>query len=336
MNNELEIMGKGIVHYVDSEFIYASYKNQIFKSEDDGGSWQLVCKIPISFWQSVFGFFILLRRIFRLQIFHVLPISNGVLIVGYKKIVKHVFQVNESQNTISSIVGSRPLTICQDCNGVIYYGEYRSNKERAPVNIYASKDEGASWQIVYSMSGVRHIHGVFNDAYTDSIWVTTGDSDAESALWVTKNGFKSLEKVVFGSQQTRAVQLLFSKDYIYFGSDTPLEQNYLYRFHREALEVKRLQKVEGSIFFGVKIREQLCFSTVVEPSFVNTSKNIVIWQSVDGKKWKQIAVFKKDFLPTKIFQYGQVFFPIIKSVSDYLWFTPFATNKHNRIMRMKL
>lgn len=144
-------------------------------------------------------------------------------------------------------------------NAEVYYGEYRSNSEREPVHIWSLEKDGRKWKSVWHFENIRHVHGVFHDPYTDSIWVTTGDMDQEAGIWRTDDRFISLCRVVGGSQQLRAVQLLFNKDYVYFGSDTPDEKNFIYRMDREGKNLENLTPVGSSVFYGCKVGKKLFF-----------------------------------------------------------------------------
>src|SRR5699024_2171395 len=141
------------------------------------------------------------------------------------------------------------------------------------------------------MTGIRHIHGIYQDPYTERVWITSGDNDDEAALYRTDVKFDHLEKVLFGSQQTRAIRLLFTPQYIYFGSDAPNELNYIYRMHRETKKVDQLMQVGSSVFHGCKVGDWLFFSTAVEPSEINTTKYSEIWASPNGDDWKCILRF---------------------------------------------
>ena len=103
--------------------------------------------------------------------------------------------------------GSRPLSLCQDKIGTIYFGEYFSNIDKKPVNIYKSNDNGISWSIAYTFKAneINHIHGIFIDKYSDKVWFVTGDRDQECIIGFTRNGFKSIKIVFRGGQNIEHV-----------------------------------------------------------------------------------------------------------------------------------
>ena len=74
---------------------------------------------------------------------------------------------------------------------------------------------------------------VFTKIHTQKIWLTSGDLDEESAICTVDKSFGKINKEISGSQQTRAIKLLFDENYIYFGSDTPEELNHIYRFNKK-------------------------------------------------------------------------------------------------------
>jgi hypothetical protein len=281
----------------------------------------------------------LVMRLLRLGVHALCQVADGVLVMGTRhKVIRYDPAARRFSHSFDIPNGRRFLFLSiGPCND-LHFGEYFGNEERETVHIYRSADGGCKFEVVrtFTAKGIRHIHGVFHDPYTGALWVTTGDTDQESGIWVTEDGFRTFERVLGGSQQTRAIQLLFTQQHVYFGSDTPLERNYIYRLEKKSGRVERLQEVESSVFWGCKVNEFLFFSTTVEPSAVNTSRHAWIWGSKDGGRWKKIVGFHKDIWPMKLFQYGQIFFPSGENNTGYLFFTPFATEKHYTIQRLKV
>lgn len=183
------------------------------------------------------------------------------------------------------------------------------------------------------MNGVRHVHGIFVDPYSSNLWVTTGDENDESAIWRSTDGFRTVERIISGSQQTRVVGLLFTKDHIYFGSDSERESNYLWRLERNTLKTEMLCYVDGSVLGAGYACGGMCFSTAVEPSNANSSKSAALWWSRDGEQWTRLRSFKKDVWPMRLFQYGQIMIPAGPGHPNYLWATPFATEGDQSAIR---
>lgn len=318
---------KGRIHFVEDNRLIMSRGYDVLISLNCGVTWEKIFQIPIcTLFDRISDNFKLLQRLLRRGIHHVYPVKeNSLLIMADQRLFRYDFSTDTLSKQTISFKGSRPLVLAKDGNDYIYFGEYFSNPERNPVNVFRNIDGSSSWQIIHRFDGIRHVHGVFFDSYTNSMWITTGDTDKESIIWMTQDNFASVEKVISGNQQTRALQLLFTKSHVYFGSDAPSETNHIYRMERRSCRIESLQTVEGSVFYGCKVKDNLFFSTAVEPSDVNRDMYACLWGSRDGFNWKRIARFRKDIWHKKIFQYGQILFPAGDNQTNKLWFTPMAT-----------
>jgi len=328
---------RAMLHYIDPDIMITSKGAKVHISHNKGKRRDITFALPLPPKLHLRALSNLSSRLFRCSIHHAIRINENIIVlIGFGMIYAYDLKTNRLNREITPVCGKRPLNFCADNDSRLYYGEYRGNQERSPVHIYASDSEGRQWTSVWQFIGIRHVHGVFHDLYDNKIWITIGDTDEECGIWVTGDRFKTLNKVVGGSQQMRAVQLLFTENHVYFGSDTPLEKNHFYRINKKTCRVKRLQEVESSVFWGCKVGNHLFFSTAVEPSKVNKFKGACIWGSKDGETWKCVASFHKDIWPMKLFQYGQIFFPGGKNSTDYLWFTPFATEKHLTVQKLNV
>lgn len=311
---------QGRILYVSPNRILLARGVRILGSSDGGRSWRAVINLPIGAVERTMFRSKILRRLLRKGVHHFVQGEEYAFIIANKNVYRL-----RNKNIIDSgpVPGSRPLCVCT-VNDSLYYGEYRSNPARSGVNVWRLDGAENSWETVWKFTGVRHVHGIFHDPYEKAFWVTTGDLDKEAAIWRTDDNFTTLKKVAGGSQQFRAVQLLFTRDFVYFGSDIPDAKNYIYRMDRQKRNIEQLAAVSSSVFYGCKVGDALFFSTAVEPSQTNTTRYSEIWGSPDGNGWQLVRRFKKDFLPMKYFQYGQVLFPSGPGDGKNLWFTPTA------------
>ena len=322
------------VHAIDADALYAAQGRTLVKLSFTGQP-QAFNKFHFDVPDGLFRATELGRRLWRAGIHHVVCFKDK-LVIFIDKLVLAISSVDGSiVGSPVALTESRPLAVCNAANEKLYYGEYNGIKKGNSSGIILSED-GIHWTEIYRLRNIRHIHGIYFDPYGKSIWVTTGDADTESGLWVTGDGFKTIERALGGSQQTRAIQLLFTQTHVYFGSDTSLEKNFIYRMDKRTGHVEQLQEVESSVFWGCKVGDSLFFSTAVEPSQVNTSRYAFIWGSQDGEKWRRVAAFRKDLWPMRLFQYGQIHFPTGKNDTGCLFFTPVATEKHGTIQRLKV
>ncbi len=240
---------------------------------------------------------------------------------------------------VDAVNGAARVADAGSAGPALYYGEYRPNPERSPVHVWRSTDCAATFDPAWTFSDVRHVHGVFADPFDPTaIWVTTGDDDSESAIWRTPDGFRTLEPIVRGGQQARAVDLVFTAEAVYFGSDTPREQNCLYRLDRPSGRVDRQQPVAGSVFWGRATPDGWrVFSTVVEKSTVNTSRYAELWATPPGRdEWRCILRLRKDPFHDKYFDHGQIRFPAGPGEPGAIWITPYAVSGDQRSRKIEL
>jgi hypothetical protein len=223
--------------------------------------------------------------------------------------------------------GTRPLHITAVPSGDIYWGEYFDNRERAEVHIYGSTDLGRSWNIAHTFpaGSIRHIHNIIHDRWGDCLWILTGDEGAECKVLRASCDLHSIEEVLAGNQQARAVAAIPMQDGLYLSTDTPSEKNYVYRLNR-AGSIDRVGDLASSSIYGCRVGAAKFFSTMVEPSAVNPSQEIHLVGSVDGSNWQILARWKKDSWPMRYFQYGNAFLPDGDNTTRYLAATTIAVD----------
>ncbi|GIU00464.1 hypothetical protein TSL6_09700 [Sulfurovum sp. TSL6] len=293
--------------------IYAAKGYKIFKSFDGGKSWEIDGKIEDLKYSLIANTSRLLARLFRTEITYLLILQDGSRVAIGKKGI-FVAQKNEKiyRKTFNVSRGTRPLNMCEDSKGYLYFGEYLSNPDREEVHIFKSIDSGKTWTICHTFpkSTIRHVHGIFYDKYEDLLWFATGDLDGECIIGYTNDSFETVKIFKHGGQKYRAVQLLFFKDFIIYGTDTEYDKNYIYRLDRKNGKEHCLQELQGSVLSSVNSDEYAAISTAVEPSEVNHDIYSYIWFSNDGYQWKELYKGKKDSLNPKYFQYGRFKFPI--------------------------
>lgn len=262
-------------------------------------------KLPVKKWQYFAMKNHLLARLLRLGVHHLVYDGSGGYYCVYNKQCARFTAAGTIVGKPVNLVGGRPLRV-DIYQGMMIYGEYRSNPERSSVSVMAF--DGYSHKTLFNVENVRHIHSV--KVHDNKIYYSTGDYGNEAGIWCW-DGKKS-QVLLQGGQQCRAVDFILTKDGIYYGTDTPLEQNYIYKATYDG-NLAALQKVGGSVFYMSEQCGRYWLATVIEPSEVNRSKYVELWVSSpeDSNKWTLIDTFKKDLWPMKLFQYGQIQFPYV-------------------------
>jgi hypothetical protein len=321
MNLEIKNFKKKKILFVDGIFLVASNGYKLFISNDDGVSWKYWTKIKLNRY-SIFARFRLLARLLRVEITEFFRSGETYYCVAKKGVYKINIESGLFEKIFHIKKGSRPINLTIDNKNNIYFGEYFSNEKRECVNIYMIAADSAVIDCVYTFQKniIRHIHGIYYDKYENKLWYVTGDEDHECIIGYTDNAFKNVHNVLYGKQQFRAVKMFFFRDYIIYGTDTPKEQNYLYKINRIDYCVSKIISVEGSIIYGVQIGESCFISTTVEPSAVNNYKKSVLYFSGDGLSWVRVCEYEKDQYSMKYLQFGSIIFPKYNSVSEYLYF----------------
>lgn len=206
--------------------------------------------------------------------------------------------------------GTRPLHIAATPNGHLFWGEYFDNPHRDEVHIYASSDRGATWSIAHTFAKgeIRHVHNIVYDRWQDCLWILTGDEGSECRILRASCDLRNLDVVLSACQQTRAVALVPAPDGVYFSTDTPFEQNHVYYLDRQG-HLAPVADLNSSSICGCRVGDAIFFSTMVEPSEANPSRDVSIVGTADGVGWQKVLTYRKDSWPMGWFQYGNAFLP---------------------------
>jgi hypothetical protein len=334
-----EIRKGTTVHKIEGEAIYASRGYEIISSPDGGKNWEVDGFVHAPWWRRNLDSIPLFRRISRGGVAYILPQKDGArLCVLAGMIARAEAGSPEYRCVFRFSKGSRPLNLCQDERGNIYWGEYFLNLRRTePVRIFGSQDGGKSWDAVWTFSrgAICHVHQVVYDPHDRSILVGTGDRDHEVAILKTTDGFHTLEPLVQGNQRYRTTSLIPLPDYILYGTDNPGGENYIMALDRETRFVKELQEVPGPVLYGSRVGDHTIFATMVEKQYHEAS----LWCG-NGSGFTMVAHFKAEKwnrpvrelmgYPTAILPEGNGHWP-------FLYFTPVGTELYDgNLMRMDL
>jgi hypothetical protein len=224
--------------------------------------------------------------------------------------------------------GTRPLHFAVTPDDHMVWGEYFDNQQRDEIHIYASTDRGTHWEVAHTFpkGKIRHVHNIVYDEWEDCFWVLTGDNGAECRILRASCDFKNVDVVLSGHQQARSAALVPTRDALYFSSDTPLETNHIYRIDRHG-DPRRVANLNSSSIYGCQVQNAIFFSTMAEPSAINSSADVCLYGSLDGSRWQCLEQWKKDPWPMGLFQYGNAFLPDGKNTTNLLAVTTVAVEQ---------
>ena len=330
-----KIKGYKALLYLGDKIVLARL-NKIFLANLDLEKFDYVCTVGVTnILIRIISNFRLMRRLFRLELGPVVALNEkDCFLVFYRN---QVFHVNAALCLASPEyipqMKHRPLQLAiskaSETAGSIYCGEYTSNFEYGPVNIYKRAVTG-KWDVIYKFpSGqINHVHGIFEDVARSCFYILTGDFDQGAGIWVSNPSFTEVKPLVRAGQDSRACWILPWKDRLVFATDQQASCNYLFEIDglNEIAVSKRLPIVGSSICFSNNHPNLIIFSTTVEPDSNNKfsvwslfltqraagilSDKSCIYAGTPDKGFEIIFSDKKDCLPFGLFQFGNISFPI--------------------------
>jgi len=277
-------------------------------------------------WRTISASSRLASRFFRDGFHALVALSPGHLVGAVPNAIV-TLAPDETEFYVSHKVlrGTRPLHFAVTPRGHIFWGEYFDNPQRDEVHIYASTDRGDHWDVAHTFhkGTIRHVHNIIYDEWESCFWVLTGDHGSECRILRASCDFKTVEVVLSGNQQARSAALVPARDALYFSSDTPLEANHVYRLDRQG-HLFKVAALPGSSIYGCRVGNAIFFSTMVEPSAVNSDRNVTVYGSPDAIQWQRVLQHKKDRWPMGWFQYGNAFLPDGPNTTSLLAVTTIA------------
>lgn len=324
------------LHWASSEGWFGSRGYEIWFSGDEGASWRKLSALRTGWlpWSARFPF---LAQAGRLGIHNLLRLSSGALIcVAGGVLYRSTDQAATFKPVLSEFQGRRPLPmgLCQDHLGRIYLGEYWLNKERNPVRLWRSEDDGLTWRPIYTWPAVRHIHFVQFDPYEQGLWVGTGDENSECQIAYSRDGGLSFETIGGGEQLWRAVSLLFTPEALFWGTDIGIDHddqpNYLVRWDRKCRRLQRLMPLDGPAYYSAQTAAgALAVGTAVEGGRNEKDGNLHLYWSQDQRHWNNIRLWRRWQLPG-LFGPSTLTFPLSNAPLSRLLFNPnFVISRHD-------
>jgi hypothetical protein len=320
--------------YWDGDVLYASRGYELLRAKVDGTNpaWQSVGRYQPEWWRKISSVSRLSSRLFR-DGFHALNVipSKHLVAAVPKAIITLAPGSTEFQMTHRILRGTRPLHIASTADGHLYWGEYFDNPHRAEVHIYVSTDHGQNWCVAYTFpkGGIRHVHNIVYDQWENCLWMLTGDSGSECRILKASCDFRTVETVISGNQQARAVAFIPTSDALYFSSDTPFEANYIYKLDRRG-DLQKMAVISSSSIYGCRVGSATFFSTMIEPTEVNRDRHARLYGSTDGKNWCGLEAWRKDLWAKGLLQFGNVLLPDGTNTSNVLALTTVAVQNDSQ------
>lgn len=314
-------------------------------------------RLPLSFMKMVFSYFKLTARLLRLINVVCCQLNENEVIIAFDGAVYNLY-INERklEYLYSLDKGRRPLGFENVPENSfikegIYYGDYYGNSEKREINIYRIDKKNKIKEIVYTFAKgeINHVHAIKFDDYNKTLWIFTGDFGDAAAIWKVSESFKRVELVLSGNQNYRSCVVTCNNGELIYATDTPFKQNTLRRlfFENECWQSGEIEKINGSVIYGIRVTDKFVFSSTVEPNgyYTNRLNALLTRKRGDGiydnyiylyvydysnKSLKIMYKQEKDSWPYTSFQFGAFMFPYsINQDSSQLPVFHVATKKND-------
>lgn len=288
---------------------------EIHRSEDRGRTWRHVCSMPQSPLRRLAGSVRLGARLIRQEVRALVRRSDGGCVASNRQ---GVFVAGEGENRMraSRVDAGRlplmpPMRLSAGPGGRLVFGEYGSPKTPRPVRLFASGDDGESFEPVRTLEAgsVLHVHNVVWDESMRHYWVLAGDFAREPGIGRLSEDLRSFDWLVKGEQVYRAVEVFDFGDRLLYATDSQLEANRLVSLDKRTGRFEVLREFDGSCIYACRFGGLMALTTTVEPSPINHSPWSRLWLSRDGIDWTCVRRMRKDRWNAHFFQFGSVVLP---------------------------
>lgn len=314
------------VHFVSDSLSIYSYLNTIYFSSFDN---VYSLKIKSSFLKGIFSHLSVFRRLFRFDVYSSC-LHESIFLFAFGGTV-YAFDLNSKKiiATFSDFKGHGPLNFCsikRSANFIsgVYFGEYYGNSEKEPVNVFYYDPGINEFKILDNFNDgcINHIHSINHDSKSDVLYFLTGDFDSSPGFYFKKSINDDFHVLVSGEQLYRACNVFFRDGNLIYATDSQIEENYIVSIENNS-KVKKMHSINGSSIYSLELQDYYVFTTATEPAlpiknsfftlFENRcapviKENAMFIYSLSKKdlELKVLAVFNKDLLPFRLFQFGNI------------------------------
>ena len=305
----------------------------VWSSDDDGVSWRHETTLPGPWKRRLGGVARIAARALRYEIRALGVLSDGSLIVANRD---WMYRARAGEVTPSAAridhagqAVKLPMTITVGPDDQVVWGEYNAaTGHGTPVRLYASRDEGRTFEIVHTFPArsVLHVHSLLFDPLHDHYWVFCGDYDDEPGIGILSRDLDRFDWFCKGEQRFRLCEAFDFGDRLVYATDTPLARNEILSLDKRSGRIDRLRAVSGSCLYAARFGRICAFSTTVEPGSLDGHRSPSLWISCDGDRFEEVLVTEKDCWP-HVLQFGSLVLPRGRSERENLFFSGQAVKR---------
>ena len=348
----IDIKGR-LLYLIDENTGLLFHRMCFFLVDLTTGKKEFVCKLPVGKKTELLSHSRILSRLKRLEPKCVGRLSDTEYVVS---LLRCVWLIDIQKGTCIKLCEnpegfSEIINFCSTKGGV-YWGDYGRNSELREVTVYGLrlKSEGLPLtayglqvEKVYTFEEgtVRHIHNIVEDG--DGFLLFVGDNEEKAGIYRVNSDWTEVKPWKTGQQKYRAVVGWPYQGGVLYATDSVETENHIRLITADGVE-RELAVLNGSCIYGCETKDYYLFSTTVEPhegggklsllfeklgGGIKSRDVTIVAVSKKDLSVRQVASFKKDWWPMKLFQYGRCIFAGGQKYANSVWCSPVACKKYD-------
>ncbi len=310
------------------------------------GRKNFICKFPVGEQTEFLSRSRILSRLKRLEPKCAGRLSETEFVVS---LLRCIWLVDIENRTCKKLCDnpegfSEVINFCSTKDGV-YWGDYGRNDQLKAVTVNRLQLTAYGLQLnkVYTFEAgkVRHIHNIVEDG--DGFLMFVGDNEEQAGIYRVNSDWTEVKPWKIGQQKYRAVVGWPYQGGVFYATGSVETENQI-RYITAEGEEKELAVLNGSCIYGCETKDYYLFSTTVEPHEGGGKLSLLFEELGGGIKSRdvtivavrkkdlsvrQVANYRKDSWPMKLFQYGRCIFAGGQQDSNTVWCSPVACKKYD-------
>ena len=322
------------------------YSMSFFLVDLTTGKKTFLCKLPVGKSTELLSRSRILSRLKRLEPKCAGRLSETEFVVS---LLRCVWLIDIQNGTCVKLCEnpegfSEVINFCSTKSGV-YWGDYGRNNQLMRVTVYGLRLTAYGLQLnkVYTFEAgtVRHIHNIVEDG--EGFLLFVGDNEEKAGIYKVNGDWTEVKPWKTGLQKYRAVVGWPYLGGVLYATDSVETENHIRYISADGTE-KELMALNGSCIYGCETKDYYLFSTTVEPhegggklsllfeklgGGIKSRDVTIVAVSKKGLTVRQVASYKKDRWPMKLFQYGRCIFAGGQQNTNTVWCSPVACKKYD-------
>ena len=330
-----------LLYLLDTNTELLFHKMAFFLVDLATGKKTFVCRMPVGKKTSLLSQSRILSRLKRLEPKCAGRLSETEFVVS---LLRSIWLVDIQKGTCEKICEnpegfSEVINFCSTKDGV-FWGDYGRNDQLKAVTVYCLEaDKQVKPIYTFEAGKVRHIHNIVEDG--EGFLLFVGDNEEKAGIYRVNSDWTEVQPWKTGQQKYRAVVGWPYQGGVLYATDSVETENHIRYISADGAE-KELAALNGSCIYGCETKDYYLFSTTVEPHEGGGKLSLIFEKLGGGIKSRdvtimavskndltvrQVASYKKDGWPMKLFQYGRCIFAGGQQNTNSVWCSPVACKK---------